>query len=71
MNKHVTTVHEKKNQFKCEMCDYSCSLKGKVEKILKGNLDWIPSPSPSVKIMGTKVFLMGRQNIAGHCQQSF
>ena len=39
MNKHVTTVHEKKNQFKCEMCDYSCSLKGKVEKILKGNLD--------------------------------
>ena len=31
----------------------------KVEKILKGRLDWIPSPSPSVKIqiMGRKVFL--------------
>ena len=31
----------------------------KVEKILKGSLDWIPSPSPSVKIqiMGGKVFL--------------
>ena len=27
MNKHVTAVHEKKNQFKCEMYDYSCSLK--------------------------------------------
>ena len=33
--------------------------KGKVEKILKGNLDLIPSPSPSVKIqiMGGKVCL--------------
>ena len=32
---------------------------GKVEKILKGSLDWIPSPSPSVKIqiMGGKVCL--------------
>ena len=31
----------------------------KVEKILKGSLDWIPSPSPSVKIqiMGGKVCL--------------
>ena len=29
----------------------------KVEKILKGSLDWIPSPSPSAKIqiMGRKV----------------
>ena len=27
MNKHVTAVHEKKNQFKCEMYDYSCFLK--------------------------------------------
>ena len=32
--------------------------KHEVEKILKGRLDWIPSPSPSVKIqiMGGKVF---------------
>ena len=29
----------------------------KVEKIVKGSLDWIPSPSPSVKIMGGKVYL--------------
>ena len=34
-------------------------LEGKVEKTLKGSLDWIPSPSPSVKIqiMGGKVYL--------------
>ena len=25
-------------------------MKGKVENVLKGNLDLIPSPSPSVKI---------------------
>jgi len=33
---------------------------GKVEKILKGSLDSIPSPSPSVKIqiMGRKVCMM-------------
>ena len=38
--------------------------KVKVEKILKGSLDSIPSPSPSVKIQ----FMVG---IAGHCQQTF
>ena len=48
----------------------------KVEKILKGSLDLIPSPSPSVKIqiMGGKVCFRckgKRQNIAGHCQQTF
>ena len=34
-------------------------IEGKVEKILKGSLDSIPSPSPSVKIqiMGGKVGL--------------
>ena len=34
-------------------------IQGKVEKILKGSLDSIPSPSPSVKIqiMGGKVCL--------------
>ena len=42
----------------------------KVEKILRGRLDSIPSPSPSVKIqiMGGKICW---QNIAGHCQQTF
>ena len=46
-------------------------LLNKVEKILKGSLDSIPSPSPSVKIqiMGGKE--VQRQNIAGHCQQTF
>jgi len=36
-----------------------CGLGCKVEKILKGSLDLIPSPSPSVKIqiMGGKVGL--------------
>jgi hypothetical protein len=33
------------------MMDYwAGSLPGKVENILKGSLDLIPSPSPSVKI---------------------
>ena len=42
----------------------------KVENILKGSLDTIPSPSPSVKIqiMGGKVCLRCK---AGHCQQTF
>jgi len=36
-----------------------CAVKFKVEKILKGSLELIPSPSPSVKIqiMGGKVCL--------------
>ena len=39
--------------------DHNFSLIFKVEKILKGSLDSIPSPSPSVKIqiMGGKVCL--------------
>ena len=43
----------------------------KVEKIIKGSLDSIPSPSPLVKIqiMGGKVYLMSeRQNITACCQ---
>ena len=32
-------------------------IKHKVEKILKGTLDSIPSPSPSIQIMGGKVCL--------------
>ena len=40
-------------------CDLPSTTTGKVEKILKGSLDLIPSPSPSVKIqiMGGKVCL--------------
>ena len=30
----------------------------KVEKILKGNLDFIPSPSVKIQIMGGKVYLI-------------
>ena len=39
--------------------DHNFSLIFKVKKILKGSLDSIPSPSPSVKIqiMGGKVYL--------------
>ena len=46
----------------------------KVEKMLKGSLDLIPSPPLSVKIqiMGRKVCLRcQRQNTAGRCQQTF
>ena len=41
----------------------------KVEKILKGSLDLIPSPSPSMKIqiLGRKVCLRCK----GLCQQTF
>jgi hypothetical protein len=53
-----------------------------VEKILKGSLDSIPSPSPSVKIqiMGGKVCLRckgktllfaGRSNFCGHHPECF
>ena len=47
-------------------------LQIKVENILKGRLDSIPSPSTSVKIqiIHGKVTLQ-RQNIAGRCQQTF
>ena len=47
---------------------------GKVEKILKDSLDSIPSPLPSVKIqimVGKVCIEMQKQNIAGHCQQTF
>ena len=46
----------------------------KVEKILKGRLDSIPSPSPSVKIliMGNKVcFRCKGKTLLGGCQQTF
>ena len=33
------------------------SVSGKVEKILKGSLDLIPSPSVKIQIMGGKVYL--------------
>ena len=43
-------------------CDGNCDLKkvvkvSKVEKILKGSLDSIPSPSVKIQIMGGKVCL--------------
>ena len=46
----------------------------KVEKILKGSLDSILSPSPSVKIQimdGKSCLRCKRWNIAGCCQQTF
>ena len=44
----------------------------KVEKILEGSLDSIPSPSVKIQIMGRKVCLRCKgQNIAGRCQQTF
>ena len=52
----------------------SCILSCKVEKILKGSQDSIPSPSHSMKIqiMCGKVCLRcKRQNIARSCQQIF
>ena len=36
-------------------CHVNCQLK--VEKILKNNLDLIPSPSSKIQIMGGKVWL--------------
>ena len=32
MNRHVVSVHEGKKPFKCEICDYSCSLKRTLKK---------------------------------------
>ena len=46
----------------------------KVERVLKGSLDSIPSPSPSVKIQNYRqesLLEVMRQNIAGWCQQTF
>ena len=42
----------------------------KVEKILKGSLDLIPSPSVKIQILGGKVCLRCK-GIAGPCQQTF
>ena len=43
-----------------------------VEKILKGSLDLIPSPSVQIQIMGGKVCLRCKvKNIAGWCEQNF
>ena len=32
MNKHVLSVHEEENPFRCEICDYSFPLKSKMNK---------------------------------------
>ena len=47
------------NKHPAEWVEYLYEGSCKVEKILKGSLIWIPSPSPSVKIqiMGGKVSL--------------
>ena len=47
------------------------AFKDKVEKILKGSLDSIPSPSLSVKIQIMSLLEVWKQNIAGNCQQTF
>jgi len=44
----------------------------KVENILKGSLDSIPSPSPENSNYGRESLLkVLRQTVARHCQQSF
>ena len=42
----------------------------KVEKILKGSLDSIPSPSRSCEHLNFLFLFFFRQNIAGRCQQT-
>ena len=44
-----------------------------IEKILKGSLDLISSPSAKIQIMVGKVFLQckGKTLHTGHCQQTF
>ena len=61
------------NFFIFKSAKLSAGRTSKVENILKGSLDLIPSPSPSVKIqiMTGKVCLRQRRNIAGGCQQTF
>ena len=56
----------------CQNIAVDSSLYIKVENILIGSLDSIPSPSSSVKIqiMGPLLEVQ-RQNIAGHCEQTF
>ena len=55
-----------KDQSGCGMGDQRTKYyPGKVEKILEGSLDLIPSPSPS---MGGKVCLRFKENISGCCQ---
>ena len=55
-------VHKVENarlkEFRTPLC--------KVENILKGSLDTIPSPSSLVKIQ-----IIGRKFFAGRCQQTF
>ena len=30
MNQHVSSVHEQRKPFKCDICDYKCSKKSKM-----------------------------------------
>ena len=54
---HWSTTYYTTSDLKLRIPFVNC--KGKVEDFLKGSLDWIPSPSPSVKIQifGGKVSL--------------
>ena len=59
-------MHAYKTVFKEE------GIAGKVEKILKGNLNSVPSPSVKIQIMGGKVYLTCKgKTFAGCCQQTF
>ena len=51
---------------------YAWIFRIKVDKILKGSLDLIQSPSVKIQNHGWESFLeVYRQNIAGLCQQTF
>ena len=69
INRFLYTCHV---EFMFKFFDKRNFLMIKVEKILKGSLDSIPSHSPSLKIqiMGGKVCLRCK-GIAGCCQQTF
>ena len=41
---------QKEQKRAARLAGLACYLAGKVEKILRGSLDLMPSPSPSVKI---------------------
>ena len=50
------------------------NFSGKVENILKGSLDLIPSPSMKIQIMSGKVCLRAKGKTllgSGRCQQTF
>ena len=32
MKRHMSSIHENRKAFKCEICDYSCFLKGNMKR---------------------------------------